>query len=384
MTAPYLSLADLILAACPPVARVMASQSELCVHSSRHGLFSFCSLGWMLLFGILAAETQGVLVVQPRRLSKTSSLEHVKILPSRNQPPEVDKVDKNGCPTRKKVHKVTEELVLYSDAHLEACLDGTLLARDLGAVDKIPFTNEQLSIFKRKLDKIYPKGYPENIIQKLGTLFVFMSPNDIRKWKITSLATLKHLLSVKRARNAQVTALIKNFVATKEKIDPETLDLAANLNPAYLCVFSPGQLQHLKPSVLQEVHPQDLAKCSQSHMEVLFSKARIAFKKLKGARYFGKIRPYLRGVTTKILREFIEKNEIIDVPTYKALRPETVKPLTSDEVRKLLGPNIDELMKELQNADESSEQRSQQASAGFEQIDIPNGVVIMDLGTKLG
>lgn len=47
-----------------------------------------------------------------------------------------------------------EDLVLYEEWELEACVSGALLAEQMGRVNAVPFTNEQLAILKRKLDQV--------------------------------------------------------------------------------------------------------------------------------------------------------------------------------------------------------------------------------------
>lgn len=61
-----------------------------------------------------------------------------------------------ACPPGKEPYKVDEDLIFYQNWELEACVDGTMLARQMDLVNEIPFTYEQLSIFKHKLDKVIP------------------------------------------------------------------------------------------------------------------------------------------------------------------------------------------------------------------------------------
>lgn len=49
---------------------------------------------------------------------------------------------------------VDEHLVFYEDWELEACVDGALLADQMDQVNLIPFTYEQLHVFKLKLDEV--------------------------------------------------------------------------------------------------------------------------------------------------------------------------------------------------------------------------------------
>ena len=134
---------------------------------------------------------------------------------------------------------VDESLVFYEEWELEACVDGALLAAQMGRVNLIPFTYQQLHIFKRKLDevvqssarppqcsrsccpsrgrgphgpfprKFYPQGYPQSLIEHLRHFFLYVTPEDIHKWNVTSLDTVKSLLKVSQGRgmDAQVRAV---------------------------------------------------------------------------------------------------------------------------------------------------------------------------------
>lgn len=61
-----------------------------------------------------------------------------------------------ACPPGKEVHVVDENLVFYKEWELEACVDGALLATQMDRVNEIPFTYQQLDIFKHKLDEVVP------------------------------------------------------------------------------------------------------------------------------------------------------------------------------------------------------------------------------------
>lgn len=49
---------------------------------------------------------------------------------------------------------VDENLIFYEEWELEACVDGALLAKQMDRVNAVPFTYQQLDIFKHKLDKV--------------------------------------------------------------------------------------------------------------------------------------------------------------------------------------------------------------------------------------
>lgn len=49
---------------------------------------------------------------------------------------------------------VDENLIFYEEWELEACVDGALLEKQMDRVNAVPFTYQQLDIFKHKLDEV--------------------------------------------------------------------------------------------------------------------------------------------------------------------------------------------------------------------------------------
>nr|7U9J_A Chain A, Isoform 3 of Mesothelin [Homo sapiens]7U9J_B Chain B, Isoform 3 of Mesothelin [Homo sapiens] len=204
-------------------------------------------------------------------------------------------VEKTACPSGKKAREIDESLIFYKKWELEACVDAALLATQMDRVNAIPFTYEQLDVLKHKLDELYPQGYPESVIQHLGYLFLKMSPEDIRKWNVTSLETLKALLEVNKGHemSPQVATLIDRFVKGRGQLDKDTLDTLTAFYPGYLCSLSPEELSSVPPSSIWAVRPQDLDTCDPRQLDVLYPKARLAFQNMNGSEYFVKIQSFL-------------------------------------------------------------------------------------------
>lgn len=158
--------------------------------------------------------------------------------------------EQKACPPGKEPNVVDENLIFYQNWELEACVDGTLLAGQMDLVNEIPFTYEQLSIFKHKLDKTYPQGYPESLIKQLGH-FRYVSPEDIRQWNVTSPDTVNTLLKVSKGQkmDAQVIALVACYLRGGGKLDEDIVKALDNIPLSYLCDFSP-RICTLYPPVL--------------------------------------------------------------------------------------------------------------------------------------
>ncbi|XP_011890263.1 PREDICTED: mesothelin isoform X2 [Cercocebus atys] len=208
-------------------------------------------------------------------------------------------VERTTCPPEKEVHEIDESLIFYKKRELEACVNAALLAAQMDRVNAMPFTYEQLDVLKHKLDELYPQGYPESVIRHLGHLFLKMSPEDIRKWNVTSLETLKALLKVSKGHemSAQVATLIDRVVVGRGQLDKDTVDTLTAFCPGCLCSLSPERLSSMPPSIIGAVRPQDLDTCGPRQLDVLYPKARLAFQNMSGSEYFVKIRPFLEALS---------------------------------------------------------------------------------------
>uniref|UniRef100_A0A8D2EN00 Mesothelin n=1 Tax=Theropithecus gelada TaxID=9565 RepID=A0A8D2EN00_THEGE len=300
-------------------------------------------------------------------------------------------VERTTCPPEKEVHEIDESLIFYKKRELEACVDAALLAAQMDRVNAIPFTYEQLDVLKHKLDELYPQGYPESVIRHLGHLFLKMSPEDIRKWNVTSLETLKALLKVSKGHemSAQAATLIDRVVVGRGQLDKDTVDTLTAFCPGCLCSLSPERLSSMPPSI---IGPQDLDTCGPRQLDVLYPKARLAFQNMSGSEYFVKIRPFLGGAPTEDLKALSQQNVSMDLATFMKLRREAVlvgRPLTVAEVQKLLGPHVEGLKVEEQHSpvrDWILKQRQDDLDAlglGL-QGGIPNGYLILDLSVRRG
>ncbi|XP_033614561.1 mesothelin isoform X2 [Fukomys damarensis] len=297
--------------------------------------------------------------------------------------------EEKACPPGRKPQVVDEDLFFYEDWELEACVDGVLLAAQMDRVNAIPFTYQQLSILKRKLDETYPQGYPESLILRLGYFFHLMSPEDIQKWNVTSLDTLKALLKVSKRPNmdTKLVALIAHYLMGSGQLDKDTLDALTGFYPTYLCALSPKQLGSVPASVLWAARPQDLESCSSKQLGVLFPKAHLAFQNVSGPEYFGKIWAFLGGASTEDLQALSHQNVSLDMATFKKLPVKAVERLTVAEVQHLLGPHVAGLKAEERNSP-VKEWIFQQRQEDLDILGlglrggIPNGYLVLELNSR--
>lgn len=209
---------------------------------------------------------------------------------------------------------IDENLVFYEDWELEACVDGALLAAQMDRVNAVPFTYQQLDVFKRKLDEVgrparpaalpraararpwpsqpppwvvlptglprvpdpepelllpraQPRGYPQ-VERDIAGNREISSPSQQRaeegrsgrqqppggsRWGDGVQGPGDAFLPAPRRLRGllpQVAALIARYVAGGGELDQATLDVLATFSPAYLCFLSPEQLRSVRHSVL--------------------------------------------------------------------------------------------------------------------------------------
>lgn len=297
--------------------------------------------------------------------------------------------EQKACPPGKEPNVVDENLIFYQNWELEACVNGTMLAGQMDLVNEIPFTYEQLNIFKHKLDKTYPQGYPESLIKQLGHFFRYVSPEDIRQWNVTSPDTVNTLLKVSKGQkmDAQVIALVTCYLRGGGKLDEDIVKALDDIPLSYLCDFSPQDLHAIPSSVMWLVGLHDLDKCSQRHLGILYQKACSAFQNVSGLEYFEKIRTFLGGASREDLRALSQHNVSMDIATFKKLQVDALVGLSVAEVQKLLGPHIGDLKTEEDKSPVRDwlfrQQQKDLDSLGLGlQGGIPNGYLVLDFNVR--
>ncbi|XP_036595248.1 mesothelin-like [Trichosurus vulpecula] len=250
------------------------------------------------------------------------------------------------CP-KGEITEINEELVIYSEEKLQECLNASVLAANIDKIKNFPFTYEQERIFKAKLDELYPKGYPEFVISNLGNLVRLVTPEEIRKWKVTSADTLRTLLKTSHRNEDLDMEVINSYVQAGSPLNATFLNAVGS---KYLCRLTDEQLSTVEPSALRMANPLNPSACSQSQKNILYPKAKTAFQEMPFPVYYVLIKPYLGGVTTKDLKELSQKNVNMDIETFKKLPEKVIMPLTPEEVRGLLGQNLMKLKAEEKNS----------------------------------
>uniref|UniRef100_A0A6I8P8L9 Mesothelin n=2 Tax=Ornithorhynchus anatinus TaxID=9258 RepID=A0A6I8P8L9_ORNAN len=252
-----------------------------------------------------------------------------------------------SCPSDKKALEdiETSDIVAYSEQMLQDCLNASIVAEKLESLGLYPFSEQQFPILKKKLDEVYPDGYPEVVIQRLGSIIRFVTSQDVEKWNVTSVEMLDSLLRPQEEGaviNSSVTAtVIKRFMLGGNPLNASVLN---TLGSKYVCLLSEAQLDTIQPQDLRMVAQLNLSACSELQKSVLYRKAKLAFQDEKPQQNFYRlIQPYLGGASLEDLRWLSHKDLNMDMATFLTLQESAVLELTPLEVRDLLGENVKEL-----------------------------------------
>uniref|UniRef100_A0A8C3J1L6 Mesothelin n=1 Tax=Calidris pygmaea TaxID=425635 RepID=A0A8C3J1L6_9CHAR len=251
----------------------------------------------------------------------------------------------DGCPPDKQITKMVlnDELmpIHYTAEQLHTCLRNVSLDNHLPQILTYAFSVQQLAALKRRLDEVYPDGYPESLLPRLGPLISFVTSEDISKWKITSADTLAELLKYQPA-DAQASAIIRRYVDLGNALNTTALNA---IGTRYTCLLNVTDLNMIDPKSLK-LASLNLSACSQTTKDILYAKAKRAFSDQHYLpAYYELIEPYLGGAPGVDLKALSKDGVNMKVSTLAQLRRDSLLSLTIPEIQNLLGINIHDLHK---------------------------------------
>uniref|UniRef100_A0A8C0J828 Mesothelin n=1 Tax=Chelonoidis abingdonii TaxID=106734 RepID=A0A8C0J828_CHEAB len=238
------------------------------------------------------------------------------------------------CPEGKMITEevVKDELmpIYYTPEELQACLQGVTLVDHLDLMAQYPFTDQQLAVLKKKLDELYPNGYPEKILPNLGAISSFVTADDIKKWNITSEHTLAFLLSNE---------------PPDEQVNSWQLSISKGRSDASFYLPKSSLFCRMAKSL-------DPSACPQSTKDFLYPKAKQAFSDQRNQfpAYYNLIKSYLTGAPGEDLRALSKDNVNMDIGIFMSLKKDSVLNLTADDIKGLLGLNLEDLKKQQYNS----------------------------------
>ncbi|XP_063171171.1 mesothelin-like protein [Candoia aspera] len=142
-------------------------------------------------------------------------------------------------------------IIQYDSAQqFDACLSGEVVKASLGPVLEQPLPNDYLAVVKKKLDKIYPDGIPEDQLRLLSFLSRQYSIDEIGSWNITSSDTLAALLNQKDGawEMPQLRQLVVRYMELGGTLTGPLLDM---LGGKYLCFLDEDQLREINPTSIR-------------------------------------------------------------------------------------------------------------------------------------
>ncbi|CAH6786601.1 mesothelin-like protein [Phodopus roborovskii] len=234
-------------------------------------------------------------------------------------------------------------LVHYDCTQLESCLGTRVLRANLDPLLQHPLPAECQRVVKAKLAQIYPHGIPEDQLHLITSLVYLYSLDEIGQWNITSGDTVMVLLASDAALENQTEAVLQKYLDHNGKV---TGALLVAIGGSRLCWMSLKQIQIIQPSEFRLAGAPDISPCPQSRKDVLFAKAREVFRNTSTVgEYYYLIRPYLGGAPLEELQYLAQANISMDIDTFTNLNPLTLKNMSVDNVRNLLGQNVGDLQK---------------------------------------
>ncbi|XP_069503378.1 otoancorin-like [Ambystoma mexicanum] len=263
-------------------------------------------------------------------------------------PPQLSRSTAAVCPDNMQITADNVNNVLlpihYTADELNACIDDQTLVNNLAFLGGLAFSDEQLRVLKGRLDKLYPDGYPESLLSSLGAIIFECNPSDIKKWNISSPDTMGSLLSAGPPNNL-VSEIIVAYTNSGHPINASALNAIGQ----YVCLLNDAQLNSIDPSAIRNAVALDISACNETVKTVLYKKAKIAFNDTKGTAYYNLMKPYIGGAPAEDLKALAQQNLNMDIKTFIGLKPSAVMNLTVDDVKGLLGVNVNGLKDEQNN-----------------------------------
>ncbi|XP_015673738.1 mesothelin isoform X2 [Protobothrops mucrosquamatus] len=250
------------------------------------------------------------------------------------------------CPEEKVITEeilnddLIEELIYYTPRELKLCLTMENLMNNISAFSEYPFTEEQLIAVKEKLDEIFPEGYPPAVISNLGLLEKLIDKNNIKQWTINSSSTVKALLHFV-SNDEMRSAVLQRYIELRKEIDSDFLNVLGQ----YICLLNEDQLSMITEKSIKTATLLDPSNCSSAKKDYLYAKAKRALSDghYSYSEYYKRIKPFLGGAPVEDLRALSKNDVNMDINTFLGLKSSSVKELTPENVKGLLGENLNSL-----------------------------------------
>ncbi|XP_078413777.1 uncharacterized protein LOC144690297 [Cetorhinus maximus] len=235
----------------------------------------------------------------------------------------------------------------YGAADLDVCLDNNVLDEQLSQLGNLAFSKEQLQVLKNHLNQIYPHGLPEEKVLSLGYIAVVYNSTEISTWNVTKLETISAVLPNSQSDNTR-KAIISRYLNAPGVLNADVLNI---IGGSVLCLLDENQLQTISPTDISNATPLDISSCSQSKKTLIYSKAKSIIERQNSdlVTYYNQMKTYLGGATTAHTQTLAVGKINMDPSVILALNPGEVQELSSDELKNLLGINL-QTVKDAENS----------------------------------
>ncbi|XP_051877890.1 uncharacterized protein LOC127573574 [Pristis pectinata] len=246
-----------------------------------------------------------------------------------------------GCGVGEITASMTFDVLLpaqYGASDLDECLNNTILKDYLFQLGSLAFSEAQLEVLKEKLNQIYPNGIPEEKIQLLGYITSVYNSTDINTWNVTKLETLSATLSNSLSDDVS-KAIMSRYLSASRIIDTAVLNI---IGGRVLCLLDESQLEKISRTNISNANPLNISSCSQSKKNLIYNKAKsvIELQNNDSVIYYNQMKTYFGGASSAHLQTLASQKITMDPSVFLALNPEELKELSANELKNLLGINL--------------------------------------------
>ncbi|KAI1884665.1 hypothetical protein AGOR_G00228760 [Albula goreensis] len=239
----------------------------------------------------------------------------------------------------------------YDEAQFRHCLSADVVKDNLADLSEKVDDDGFQTVILDKLKEAYPSGLSEEHVTLLGSISRMASVDDISKWNITTVDTLSALMESSDGEweAAKSKAIITKYLQPAgNTLGSSELNLIGGAN---LCSLDADVVKTITPNSLRDANTLDVSVCSRELKRELFKIAKDAFENratIPTATY-QLISPYLGGAPLDYIKLLAASNVSMDLSIFQSLDPDVISGLTVDDVKNLLGTNLDDL-KTFENA----------------------------------
>ncbi|KAG7222575.1 hypothetical protein INR49_016172 [Caranx melampygus] len=238
----------------------------------------------------------------------------------------------------------------YDDVvQFNCCLIVDTVVNNLDAITSKVDDEEYLRIVLSKLHEAYAanSSVPEDQVQLLGPASRVATVDGINKWSITEIDTLSALMDSSDGEwdPSLAKAVITKYLSKAgNTLGSTELNAIGGVN---LCSLDVDVLRSISQDSLREADALDVSSCTTAKKKELFIIARQAFnsatRSTVSVSSYQLTRSFVGGASSSYVRSLAVSDVNMDLATFTSLDENVVLNLTVNEVKGLLGNNLEDL-----------------------------------------